>query len=264
MPPTPAKGAEAQIPSRGRGRGGGRGGGNSQRGAATRTPNPANAGKGKIGPTRLLETEWVKDSLLKEACFVIFVGAGQAGDQQWTFHHPIGETPLSATSWVSTPTRDLGFLLNRRESEELSSWKRKSELAKRHVVLVSRTGRKLQDETEVWSFDGAPAIQPTIRTCMAAAKAAGAQESAWLDYADPAVQVAERSFKEALRTQAIPTGWVAVNPRPTYETMGGPLGDLHQKAIPYLGEKSFSAARDHVLRRSIGIDVEDTDAEEDN
>jgi len=210
-----------------------------------------------------LETEWVKDSLLKEACFVIFVGSGVTGDQQWTFHHPIGETPLSAAVWVCTPTRDLGFLLNRRESEELSSWKRKAELAKRQAVLSARTGRRTEGQTEVWSFDGAPAIQPTIRTCMAAAKAASAQESAWLDYADTAVQVAERSFKEALRTQAVPAAWLAENPRPSFETMGGPLGDIHQKAIPYLGEKSFTAAKDLVLRKALGL-VEDDEDEDDD
>jgi len=209
-----------------------------------------------MGPTRLLEIEWVKDSLLKENCFSLFVGSGQAGDQQWTFHHPIGETTLSAAAWVCTPARDMGFLLNRRESEELASWNRRAELAKRQAVLDSRTGRGLQDQTEVWVFDGAPAIQPTIRTCMAAAKAAGAKESAWLDYADPAVRVAEQSFKEAVRTHAVPRRWVRENPRPAYETMGGPLGDQHQTAVLYLRELSFAAAKDQVLRRALGIDVD--------
>jgi len=163
-----------------------------------------------------------------------------------------------------TPARDLGFLLARRESEELSSWKRKSELAIRQAVLQTRTGRRLMDDqTEVWTFDGAPAIQPTIRACMTAAKAAGKPEAAWLDYADNAVQVAERSFKEALRTQAIPDGWLRVNPKPAFQTMGGPLGDIPQKAVGYLASHSLSSAKDKVLRVLIGIESNDTDDEDD-
>jgi hypothetical protein len=233
-------------------------------------PSAAKAAKAKVGPTRLLETEWVKDSLLKEDCFVIWLGSGKAGDQQWTVHRPIGETSLSDGSWVMTPGRDLGFLLARRESEELSAWKRRTELAKRQAVLHARTGRRMDAEgqTEIWSFDGAPAIQPTIRTCMAAAKAAGVQEAAWLDYADNAVQVAERSFKEALRTQGIPNGWLRHNPKPDHETMGGPLGDIPQKAVPYLKGLGVNSAKDKVLRVMLGIDLnvgaEESDDEEED
>jgi hypothetical protein len=226
----------------------------------------AKAVKSKVGPTRLLEAEWVKDSLLKEDCFVIWLGTGKSGDQQWSVHRPIGETDLASGSWVMTPSRDLGFLLHRKESEELSSWKRKSELAKRQQVLYSKVGRKTvtkDDQTEVWTFDGAPAIQPTIRTCSAAAKAAGKQESAWLDYADNAVQVAERSFKEALRTQAIPAGWLRVNPKPVHITMGGPLGDLPQKSVPYLKGLGFNSAKDKILRVMLGIDPNGENADED-
>jgi len=213
----------------------------------------------KIGPNRLLEAEWVKDSILKGNCFVLFAGSGVAGDQQWTFHRPIGETSLEQSEWVATPTRDISFLLQRRESEALASWKRQAELAKRQHVLSLRMGRALSPDaqTEVWVFENAPAIQPTIRTCMAAAKAAGAPESAWLDYADGAVQVAERTFKEALRTHGTPAAWVSENPAPHHETMGGPLGDVPQKAVPYLEGFSLAAAKDKVLRVAIGLDLTD-------
>jgi hypothetical protein len=230
----------------------------------------AKVAKSKMGPTRLLETDWVKEGVLKEDAFVFWVGAGKAGDQQWTVHRPVGETSLPDGSWVMTPSRDLGFLLARRESEELSAWRRRSELAKRQVVLRARTGRKLNEANppqEEWSFAGAPAIQPTIRTCQAAAKAAGKPESAWLDYADNAVQVAERSFKEALRTQAIPDAWIALNARPEHETMGGPLGDQPQQAVSYLDGLSFNAARDKVVRVVLGLDAsieeEESDEEEE-
>lgn len=242
------------------GRGGGRSGRGRGRGSAK---NPAtravaaNAAKSKVGPTRLLEAEWTKDSLLKENCFVIWLGSGPSGSQQWTVHHPVGETALPPGAWVMTPARDLGFLLARRDSEELSAWKRRSELAKRQEVLRARMGRRLDGQTEVWTFDGATAIQPTIRTCMTAAKAADAKESEWLSYADTAVQVAERSFKEALRTQATPRGWLQGNPKPVHETMGGPLGDHPQKAIPFLKGKSVAAAKDKVIRVAIGMDHTD-------
>jgi len=161
-----------------------------------------------------------------------------------------------ASQWVATPTRDIGYLLQRRESEALSAWKRRAELAKRQAVLATEAGRKISTDgsTEIWSFADAPAIQPTIRSCMTAAKAAGASESSWLDYADRAVQTAERSFKEALRTQAIPMGWEVDNPRPNHETKGGALGDIPQKAVPFLDGLSLSAAKDKVVRVAIGLD----------
>jgi hypothetical protein len=225
----------------------------------------------KIGPNRLLETEWVKDSILKGNCFVLFVGSGLAGDQQWTYHHPIGETSLDERDWVCTPTRDISFLLQRRESEALVSWKRQAELAKRQYVLHLQRGRKIGNDgqTEVWTFEGAPAIQPTIRSCMSAAKAAGAPESEWLNYSDQAVRVAEQSFKEAMRTQGIPESWIRGNPKPVHETMGGPLGDHPQKAVPFLKGMSVAAAKDKVVRVAIGFDQpedppsDDSDAEED-
>jgi len=214
----------------------------------------ANATKSKVGPTRLLEAEWTKDSILKDNCFVLWLGSGQTGAQQWTVHRPIGETELEVGSWVMTPTRDIGYLLERRESEELASWRRKLELAKRQQVLASRIGRGLDGQTEVWTFDGAPAIGPTIQTCMSAAKAAGASESEWLRYADQAVRVAEQSFKEALRTQSNPAAWIRANPIPDHETMGGPLGDQPQKSVGHLFGLSLNAAKDKVLRVLLGIE----------
>lgn len=253
--PTKADAAQAApTPSRGRGRG--RGGGPAPRGRSTQKASAPRAPMSKIGPNRLLEAEWVKDSILKGNCFVLFAGSGQTGDQQWTFHHPIGETVLGEREWVATPTRDISFLLQRRESEALTAWKRQSELAKRRQVLLDQKGRKLADDgqTEVWTFDGAPAIQPTIRTCMSAAKAADAKESDWLNFSDQAVRSAEQSFKEALRTQAVPEGWLRHNPKPVHETMGGPLGDQPQKAVPFLEGLSQAAAKDKVIRVAIGLD----------
>jgi len=244
------------TPRASRGRGRGRGGGFAPRAQSTTGKAAAKPQVSKIGPNRLLETEWVKDSILKGNCFVLFAGSGQTGDQQWTFHRPIGETSLEQSEWVATPTRDISFLLQRRESEALAAWKRQAELAKRQTVLASQMGRARgpEGQTEIWTFENAPAIQPTIRTCTSAAKAAGAPESAWLDYADQAVQVAERSFKEALRTQGIPEAWAKDNPRPRYETMGGPLGDVPQKAVPYLKGFSLASAKDKVVRVAIGLD----------
>lgn len=236
---------------RGRGRGGLRGNG---RGNATARTAPK-AQTGKIGPTRLLEVDWTKDSILKDNCFVIWLGTGQAGDQQWTIHRPIGETPLSAHDWVATPSRDIHYLLLRRESEALAAWKRAGELAKRQYTLYLQRGRRLSDDrtTEVWTFDGAPEIQPTIRTCMSAAKAAGAKESEWLSYADPAVRGAEQTFKDSLKSQPIPERWIRANPKPRHETRGGPLGDQPQYPVDHLSGLSLSAAKDRCLMAAIGL-----------
>jgi len=262
--PTDASAAQA-APRAQRGRGRGRGGGPAPRGQATTRNAAAKPQISKIGPNRLLEVEWVKDSILKGNCFVLFAGSGVTGDQQWTFHRPVGETSLEQSEWVATPTRDISFLLQRRESEALASWKRQAELAKRQQVLSSRMGRTLgpDTQTEIWVFENAPAIQPTIRTCMAAAKAAGAPESAWLDYADQAVQVAERSFKETLRTQDVPQEWLGEHPKPHHETMGGPLGDHPQRAVPFLKGLSLASAKDKVIRVAIGLDqADDPDSSE--
>jgi hypothetical protein len=208
-----------------------------------------------------LEVDWVKDKSLGDQSFVYTVVSGKPGDQQWTFHRPIGETSLTDRQWVATPTRDIGFLLMHKESEALAAWKRQAELAKRMAVLAARTGRRTEPgpdgNVEVWVFDGAPAIQPTIRTCMTAAKAAGAMESAWLDYADPAVREAEQAFKRALKNQEVPPAWMEGNPRPAHETRGGPLGDQPQRAVEYLNGLSLAAARDKVARVAIGVDNTD-------
>jgi hypothetical protein len=92
---------------------------------------------------------------------------------------------------------------------------------------------------------------------MTAAKAAGAAESAWLNYADQAVQTAERTFKEAMRTHAIPAAWLGSNPKPAFETRGGALGDIPQTAVEYLNGLSLAAARDKVTRVAIGLDMAD-------
>jgi hypothetical protein len=92
---------------------------------------------------------------------------------------------------------------------------------------------------------------------MTAAKAAGASESAWLNYADQAVQTAERTFKEAMRTHAVPAAWLGSNPKPAYETRGGALGDIPQTAVEYLNGLSLAAARDKVTRVAIGLDTTD-------
>jgi hypothetical protein len=257
----PTEAGAAQAAPRGGGpRGRGRGGFRGQGRVNATTRATAKPQTGKIGPTRLLEVDWTKDSVLKDNCFVIWLGTGQSGDQQWTIHRPIGETRLRPTDWVATPSRDIHFLLLRRESEGLAAWKRQADLAKRHVVLHLQRGRQLSDDgsTEIWTFDGAPAIQPTIRTCMSAAKAAGAKESEWLNYADPAVRGAEQTFKDTLKSQGIPAGWLRENPKPTHETRGGPLGDVPQRAISHLSGCSLSAAKDRCLMAAIGLTPPDT------
>lgn len=191
--------------------------------------------------------------------FVFWLGTGSPGDQQFTYHRPIGETGLDARDWVVTPTRDVPLLLMRRENEALAAWNRQAEQAKRRSVLAQGHGRTYADdgETEVWRFDGAPAIQPTIRTCIQAAIAAGAPESAWLNYADRSVQAAEQTFKENLRSAEIPPEWLAQHARPTFETRGGALGDVPQRAVEYLRGLSLAAAQDKVLRVAVGIDRPD-------
>lgn len=259
---TQENGAHAQT--RGRGRGSRVSGRFRQRpNPTTRPAGASNVPGSKIGPNRLLEPEWVKDNVLKDKVFVLWLGSGQTGTQQWTFHHPIGHTDMDDTEWVATPSRDIDYLLQRRESESLASWKRKAELAKRQQVLRSRTGRGLDASgQEVWTFENAPEIHPVIHTCITAAKAAGAKESAWLDYADSAVRTAEQQFKEALRKQEIPEAWLKENPQPSYETMGGPLGDQPQKAVPYLKGLSLSAARDKVTMTAIGYESDSNSDDE--
>jgi len=256
----------------GAGRGGGlaprgRGQGSSSRGRGGRvTPSVT---RSKVGPNRLLEADWVGEAALKVQSFTIWLGAGQAGAQQWTFHRPIGQTNLGERAWVATPTRDIPFLLARKGSEETSAWERKSQLAKRQAVLRSRTGRGLAEDgqTEVWTAAGTPPIQETVRACMAAAVAAGAQGADWLQFAPQAVQDSERAFKNALKNQSIPADWLRDNPKPAFETRGGPLGDQEQKEVSYLKGCSLQAAQDKVLNVLIGRvsnDPEDSDLGEDD
>jgi len=210
--------------------------------------------KAKIGSYRLSDMDYVKDPILVGS-FVIWLGS-ENGAQQWTFHHPVGETALKGTQWVATPTAEIDFLLKRRSSEELSAWLRKAELRKRELVLAAGKGRKLTaDQTEVWSCSDAPAIGQAIKDFQKSAKDKGKPEGEWLAFAPESVQKAETEFKSALKGQELDKAWTEVNPRPTHETCGGPLGDRKQEPIAYLGELSTGKAKDQVLRRVLGLEV---------
>jgi len=256
--------------------GAGRGGGAAPRGRGR--GSVMNRGRGgrvtpsvtrsKVGPDRLLEADWVGNAALKVPSFVIWLGAGQSGAQQWTFHRPIGQTNLGEHVWVATPTRDIAFLLARKGNEETAAWERRSQLAKRRAVLMALTGRGLSadGQTEVWTAAGTPPIQETIRTCMAAAVAAGAQEADWLQFAPQAAQDSERAFKNALKNQGIPADWLRENPKPAFETRGGPLGDQEQKEVGYLHGSTLQAAQDKVLNVLIGRvsnDPDESDSDDD-
>jgi len=246
---------DTNPPDRGRGRGGGRRGGRAGRTSGTsQTSRPQVV---KIGPTKAPEgLTWASEALLRES-FVIVMMTAHGGHHQVTIHRPVGETPLAATDWVATPSREVDYLLARRKSEALSRWEREKEQAKRLAVLTARTGRKQTDTAppiEVWVFDGAPPIGVTINAAMAAAKAAGRPESEWLDHTgNDAVRASELAFKQALRTTAVPADWEAAHPRPNHVTMGGPLGDRPQVAVGYLAGTTLPAAMDLVQRRVYGV-----------
>jgi len=241
------------------GRGGGpaprvRGRGSSNRGRGSGRA-VVNHSRSKVGPNRLLEVDWTGEPALKVQSFTIWLAAGSSGSQQWTFHRPIGQTDLDVrTVWVATPTRDIPFLLARKGNEETAAWERQSQLAKRRAVLAARRGRGLAEDgqTEVWTAPGSAPIQETIRTCMAAALAAGSPESNWLQFAQAPVQNAERAFKDALHEQAVPDDWLRANPKPAFTTRGGPLGDQEQVEVEYLHGLSLQAAQDKVLSVLLG------------
>lgn len=253
-----------QITQRG-GRGG-RGSRGGSRAVSNRNGSGSLATKSKIGPSRVLDADWAEDSFLKGNSFVVWVGGGQTAPRQYTFHRPIGETRLDGNSWVATPTEELRYLLERRNSEELSRWMRERSQAVRAVVLASKLGRELNTATppqEVWTFDGAPSIKETIAAAMAAAKAAGKVESEWVNHTIPAVRASELQFKQALSKTTPAAQWEADHPRPTFETCGGPLGDRPQIAISYLSGYSISAAKDRVLGKLLSPD-EPVEEEEDD
>jgi len=166
---------------------------------------------------------------------------------------------------VATPTDEVALLLERRKGEAQIRWERERAAAIRAAVLQAGTGRRLNNATppeEVWAFDGAPPIAVTIRTAMAAAKAAGVAESEWVNHVTPAIRAAELQFKQALKVGTLPNNWEADHPPPVYETKGGPLADRPQMAVPYLNGLSLSSARDKVLSRAMGRDL--TSEETDN
>jgi len=166
---------------------------------------------------------------------------------------------------VITPTVEIPLLLARRSSEDLNRWERLKSAAIRAAVLASGTGRRMSTGTppkEVFAVENGPECGPTIQMAITAAKAAGKPESAWLDYAVPAVRNAEQLFKEALKSQGPPEAWIAGNPRPAHETRGGPLGDRRQVAVKYLDGTTLARAKDLVLARLFDIlPQEDTEEE---
>jgi hypothetical protein len=205
----------------------------------------------RIGPTRINESAWVNDPLIKEDSFVAWVGGPGAAPMQVTFHRPIGSTDLDGKKdWVATPTSELALLATRRSSEETARWERAAAAAIRQQVLNAREGRKKEgaqdSEKEFWAFEGSPECGPTIKTAMANAKAAGKAESAWTDFVSNEIKVAEATFKSACKATDRWSAYEAGNPKPDFETRGGPLNDRPQRAVPYLFGLSLAAARDRV------------------
>jgi hypothetical protein len=213
-----------------------------------------------------MNPEWVEDSVLKGQSFCVWVGAGKAAPRQYTFHRPIGETPLDVNQWVATPTDEVSLLLERRKGEAQIRYERERAAAIRAAILAAGTGRRVDPanpQNEVWSFDGAPPIAVTIRAAETAAEAAGRPKSEWVNHTDAAVRAAELQFKQALRNGVPPPDWLAEHPPPAYETRGGPLGDRPQLAVPYLNGLSLSSARDAVLRRMLSFDLPTGEDEDD-
>lgn len=243
-------------PQRGRGGRGGRGGGRGKVSSLAVRTGGSVATRSKIGPIRKLEADWAEESSLKGKTFAVWVGSGEAGSRQYTFHPPIGHTELKGSQWVATPTDEVHYLLEARTSEAIARWEREMAFAQRAIVLAAGTGRKLisaDPHLEGWSFDGAPPIAATIKIAQAAAKAAGKPDSEWVNHTEPAVRAAELQFKEALRKAKLPVTWYEEHPRPKYETKGGPARDRPQLAIGYLDNLSLGAAKDAVLSRMLGL-----------
>jgi hypothetical protein len=217
----------------------------------------AKATVSKIGPGRVLEHDWVDESVLKGQSFVVWLGSGKTGARQVTFHRPLGGTTLNkTTTWVATPSDELHYLLARLKSEALSRWERERDLAVRTAILATGTGRRNNQATppvEEWAFDGAPPVGPTIQAAMAAATAAGGKGSEWVNHTTEAVRAAELQFKQALRNGAPTAVWLREHPQPAHETRGGPLGDRAQSAVGYLANLSLAAAQDLVLSRIYGV-----------
>jgi len=265
MSASQAQASNAPEPARGRGRGvRGRGGGRGL--PPSRIAPSAAMAVAKVGPTRVLDAKWAEEQTLRGQSFVIWLGSAQGIPQQVTFHRPIGVTPLRTDQWVATPTAEIPLLLSRRSSEDLNRWERLKSAAQRAAVLASGTGRKMstgEHPKEVFVVDGDPDCGATIQMAMAAAKAAGKPESAWLDYAVPAVRNAEQLFKAALKSQEPSQQWLAGNPRPTHETRGGPLGDRPQVAVEYLDGSTLARAKDLVLTRLFSSPPTEEEEEEE-
>jgi len=208
--------------------------------------------RSKIGPVRILDADWSEDSTLKGESFVVWLGGGKTAPQQFTFHRPIGETKLEGNQWVATPTGEIGLLLERKKSEDLARWERRKDQAIRASVLAKGLGRKMDSDHEVWVHKDAPPIGPTVQAAMAAAKAAKAKESEWVNHADQAVRASELQFREALRNAKPSAEWLGANPKPSFETRGGPLMDRPQVALVHLGGLSLAAAKDKVLGQLFG------------
>jgi len=231
---------------------GGRGGGRRGKGrGGSSAKEVTKVTPAKIGPSRVLDTNWTEEQGLKGPSFCVWLGGAQGLPQQWTYHHPVGETELGEGSWVATPTSEIPLLLSRKKSEALLAWERQKDKAAREQLLHSGTGRlvvvRAEASIEVWAFDGSPDCGPTIKTCMAAARAAGKPESEWVNHADPPVRAAELTFREALKKATPDAAWFGSNPKPAHETRGGPLGDRPQSEVWFLQGSTLAQAKDRVL-----------------
>eukprot|EP00737_Agarophyton_chilense_P003361 gb/GEZJ01003935.1/.p1 GENE.gb/GEZJ01003935.1/~~gb/GEZJ01003935.1/.p1 ORF type:complete len:247 (-),score=18.70 gb/GEZJ01003935.1/:253-993(-) len=229
---------------------------NGPRSGPRKGNRPARTGKGnsplpKYSATKPITGVWSKRPELPEA-FVMYIGG-----TQFTYHHPIGITDLAGEEWVATPTRDVESLLSRRKDENLSAW---AESLAKHIrakVLNASKGRKLLQESgrEAYSFEGnIVPVTVHITNAKTTAKAAGSSAKDWVKFLLPEQAQSEKAFQDALETTQPDETWIENNPKPKFQTMGGPTATYAQSPVSYLKGLDTDSALNAVMRKALGMD----------
>jgi hypothetical protein len=187
----------------------------------------------------------------------VTVLAGPSGNQQWTFHRPIGHSGIvkPESAWVATYTPEVAFLLERKEPPSWKTWSSKRDQAIKAMLLAVRGNGRYEDadgETR-WDFVGSGRCGAGIKQFQQTAEAAGKAQHEWLSFAPEAVQAQEAVWISRRKAATPPAAWVTANPCPTALTLGGPLGTVKQESVAYLEGKDHRSARDVVMRRILGI-----------
>jgi len=226
-------------------------GGNPQSAGKAAAPVFRAKAKPKVSPVTGANFDYSVDPRIGES-FVVVI-AGPSGSRSFTFHHPIGKTPLDALCWVCTPTSEVPDLVARKDDPYEATIRTNRE---RHRFDAAISAGLLEKSAETGDilYPSGEERQPALAAARAAAKMAVKGKGqkpdplAYLAHLSAERRVEEDAIRAFLASNRVVAASEKAFPDSSYTTCSGPLQDREQEALDYLSGKSRAQAEDEVVK----------------